>query len=121
MSHAIQVAIEAAGYGVVQGYGGHGVGRRLHEDPHIPNSGTPGRGPLLRPGMTLALEPMVTAGDPATVVRPDKWTVATADGGLCAHFEHTICVTADEAEVLTERNPEVDVRIRARLPVAAGR
>ena len=121
VSHAIQVVLEAAGYGVVQGYGGHGVGRRLHEDPHIPNAGIPGRGPLLQPGMTLALEPMATAGDPATVVRPDKWTVATADGSLCAHFEHTICVTAGAAEVLTALRPEADARIGARLPLAAGR
>jgi methionyl aminopeptidase len=121
VSHAIQTVIEAAGYGVVLGYGGHGVGRRLHEDPHIPNAGPAGRGPLLRPGMTLALEPMVTAGDSATVVRPDRWTVATADGGLCAHFEHSICVTASEAEVLTALSPEVDERSVARLPVAAGR
>jgi methionyl aminopeptidase len=121
VSHAIQRVIEGAGYGVVQGYGGHGVGRRLHEDPHIPNSGTPGRGPLLRPGMTLALEPMVTAGDPATVVRPDRWTVATADGLRCAHYEHTICVTAGAAEILTGLGQEASGRTDARLPVAAGR
>ena len=111
VSSAIQQVIEAGGYSVVQGYGGHGVGRRLHEDPHVSNSGQAGKGPLLQPGMTIALEPMANLGQPETVVRSDRWTVATADRKLCAHFEHTICVTAGEAEILTEFSPALYERI----------
>jgi methionyl aminopeptidase len=111
VSSAIQQVIEAGGYSVVQGYGGHGVGRRLHEDPHVSNSGQAGKGPLLPPGMTIALEPMANLGQPETVVRSDRWTVATADRKLCAHFEHTICVTAGEAEILTEFSPALYERI----------
>ena len=120
ISHAIQRVIEAGGYAVVQGYGGHGVGRRLHEDPHISNSGLPGKGPLLQPGMTLALEPMANLGTAATMVRPDRWTVVTADRKLCAHFEHTICITPAEPEILTEFPGTVYERIggRVRGPVA---
>ena len=101
VSHAIQVTVESHGYGVVRDYVGHGIGREMHEDPQIPNFGQPGRGPLLRPGMTLALEPMVTLGDYRTRVLEDMWTVVTADGSLAAHFEHTIAVTNGEAEILT--------------------
>jgi methionyl aminopeptidase len=111
VSHAIQGVIERAGFAVVQGYGGHGVGRKLHEDPHVSNSGLPGRGPLLQPGMTLALEPMANLGAAPTKVLKDRWTVVTADGKYCAHFEHTICVTGGEAEILTELSPEVYRRI----------
>jgi methionyl aminopeptidase len=120
ISHAIQRVIEAGGYAVVQGYGGHGVGRRLHEDPHISNSGQPGKGALLQPGMTLALEPMANLGRAATLVKPDRWTVVTADHKLCAHFEHTICITPAEAEILTEFPASVYERIggRVRGPVA---
>lgn len=123
VSAAIQQVIEQGGYSVVLGYGGHGVGRKLHEDPHVANAGVPGRGPLLRPGMTLALEPMANAGSPETVVRPDRWTVATADGALCAHYEHTICITESEAEILTEFPPSVYERIggHARRRLAAVR
>ena len=115
VSHAIQRAIEADGYSVVEGYGGHGVGRRLHEDPHVSNSGQPGKGPLLQPGMTIALEPMANLGRPETVVRSDRWTVATADRKLCAHFEHTICITSQEAEVLTEFSAALYERIGGRV------
>ena len=115
VSHAIQRVIETAGYSVVEGYGGHGVGRRLHEDPHVSNSGQPGKGPLLQAGMTIALEPMANAGGPETVVRSDRWTVATADRKLCAHFEHTICITPGEAEVLTEFSPALYERIGGRV------
>lgn len=101
VSHAIQVVAESQGYGVVRDYVGHGIGKEMHEDPQIPNFGRAGRGPLLSPGMTLALEPMVTLGDYRTRVLDDMWTVVTADGNLAAHFEHTIAVTAGEAEVLT--------------------
>ena len=116
VSAAIGQVISRGGYGVVRGYGGHGIGRRLHEEPHVENAGTPGRGPLLQPGTTLALEPMANAGAPETAVRPDKWTVATADGRLCAHFEHTICVTSGEAEILTQFHPRVYERIGGRAP-----
>jgi methionyl aminopeptidase len=82
-------------------YSGHGVGRDLHEDPLVPNFGPSGEGPILRKGMTLAIEPMVTAGDWRTRVAGNKWTVLTVDGSLAAHFEHTIAVGEDEAEILT--------------------
>ena len=98
---AIQSFAEARGYGVVREYVGHGVGRFLHEDPQIPNYGPPGRGPLLRQGMTLAIEPMVNIGDWRTRLLDDQWTVVTADGSLSAHFEHTIAVTDGEPEILT--------------------
>ncbi len=111
ISHAIQLVIEHAGFAVVQGYGGHGVGRKLHEDPHVSNSGPPGRGALLHPGMTLALEPMANLGSAPTKVLRDRWTVVTADGKYCAHFEHSICVGTAAAEILTELAPEVYRRI----------
>ena len=88
MSAAIQAWVESHGLQVVREYTGHGVGHDMHEDPEIFNWGTPGTGHVLKPGMTYALEPMVTVGPPALVVRGDGWTVATIDGGLCAHFEH---------------------------------
>jgi methionyl aminopeptidase len=118
ISAAIQRVIEQAGYAVVREYGGHGVGRRLHEDPHVSNHGAPGRGPLLQPGMTLALEPMANEGTAETVVRRDRWTVATADGRLCAHFEHTIAIgeAAAAAEILTDFDLAVYRRIGASLP-----
>ena len=98
---AIQQVVEGAGFGVVREYVGHGIGQRLHEDPPIPNYGDPGRGPELRPGMAMAIEPMVTLGDWATRVLDDGWTVVTEDGSLCAHFEHTVALTGDGARVLT--------------------
>jgi len=101
VSVAIQNHAEADGYSVVREYTGHGIGRDMHEEPQIPNFGLPGTGPVLRPGMTLALEPMVNIGGWRTRVGNDRWTVLTADGSLSAHFEHTIAVTDDEPEVLT--------------------
>jgi methionyl aminopeptidase len=101
ISSTIGEYIESHGYGVVRQYCGHGVGREMHEEPNIPNFGTPNTGPRVRKGMALALEPMVTVGDYATRVLADKWTVVTADGSLCAHFEHTIAITEDGAEILT--------------------
>lgn len=101
VSAAIQRSVESNGFGVVREYTGHGVGRAMHEQPQVPNYGIPGRGPKLRPGMTIALEPMVTQGDPATRVQDDQWTVATRDGKLCAHFEHTVAVTENGPMVLT--------------------
>jgi methionyl aminopeptidase len=101
VSSAIQNYVETRGFSVVREYSGHGVGRDLHEDPSVPNFGSPGEGLLLRRGMTLAVEPMVTAGDWRTRVAENRWTVLTADGSLSAHFEHTIAIGEDEAEVLT--------------------
>src|SRR5690606_18428204 len=98
---AVQEVAEAAGFGVVRELVGHGIGSSFHEDPQVPNFGKPGRGPLLRPGMTLAIEPMITAGNPATRTLKDKWTVVTVDGSLSAHFEHTVAITAEGPFVLT--------------------
>jgi len=102
VSCAIQSFVEANGFSVVREYAGHGIGRQMHEDPQIPNYGKPGQGPVLKKGMALALEPMVTLGDWHTKVGKDEWTVSTVDGSLCAHFEDTIVVTDDKADVLTK-------------------
>jgi len=102
---AIQRYVERHGFSVVREFAGHGVGRRLHEDPQIPNFGRPGSGVALQSGMTLAIEPMVNAGTHEVTMDPDGWTVRTKDGKLSAHFEHTVAVTAEGAEVLT-RLPE---------------
>ncbi len=102
ISVAIQNYAESRGYSVVREYTGHGIGRDMHEEPQIPNFGLPGSGPVLKKGMTLALEPMVNAGDWRTRVGDNHWTVFTADGSLSAHFEHTIAITDDEPEVLTK-------------------
>jgi len=103
ISHAVQQVVEGAGFSVIREYVGHGIGRNLHEDPQIPNYGLPGRGPELRPGLVVAVEPMVTMGDWRTRVLADDWTVVTADGSLAAHFEHTIALTESGREVLTAR------------------
>ncbi|WP_372634020.1 type I methionyl aminopeptidase [Cohnella sp.] len=101
ISHGIQKVIEDAGFSVVREYVGHGVGAALHEEPQIPNYGAPDRGPRLKPGMTLAIEPMVNVGERYVKTLSDNWTVVTVDGSLCAHFEHTIAVTDDGYEILT--------------------
>jgi len=101
VSAAIQNYVETRGFSVIREYSGHGVGRDLHEDPLVPNFGPPGEGPVLRKGMTLAIEPMVTTGDWRTRVAGNRWTVLTADGSLAAHFEHTIAISEDEAQILT--------------------
>jgi methionyl aminopeptidase len=103
VSHAVQAHVEQHGFSVVRAFVGHGIGRALHEDPQIPNFGDPGRGPQLRPGMVLAIEPMVTMGSWEVKVLDDGWTAVTRDGSLAAHFEHTIAVTDDGPEVLTSR------------------
>lgn len=103
VSSTIQKYAEAKGYSVVREYTGHGIGREMHEEPQIPNFGPAGTGPVLKKGMTMALEPMVNAGDWHTRVGDDQWTVFTADGSLSAHFEHTIAITDGEAEILTSR------------------
>jgi methionyl aminopeptidase len=99
ISAAIQGYVESKGFSIVREYTGHGVGRELHEEPQIPNF-VVGKGILLRKGMTLAIEPMVTAGDWRTKLAPNRWTVLTADGSLSAHFEHTIAITDNKAEIL---------------------
>jgi methionyl aminopeptidase len=101
IGHAVQVVAEGAGYGVVRELVGHGIGTRFHEEPQVPNYGSPKRGPRLLEGMTLAIEPMITIGNPATKTLSDKWTVVTADGSLSAHFEHTVAITANGPRILT--------------------
>jgi methionyl aminopeptidase len=101
VSWAIQSYVERRGYNVTREYTSHGIGRSMHEEPQIPNHGPRGRGPLLRPGITVALEPMVSVGHWDTRVLPDQWTVVMADGKLAAHFEHTVAVTPDGPMILT--------------------
>jgi methionyl aminopeptidase len=101
IGHAIQTYVEGHGFSVVRLYVGHGIGRAMHEEPNVPNFGLAGRGPVLKPGMVLALEPMVNVGDFGTVVLDDSWTVVTRDGSLSAHFEHTVAVTTNGPAVLT--------------------
>ena len=101
VSHAIQTFVEAASFSVVRDFVGHGIGRSMHEAPQVPNFGPPGRGPRPRPGMTLAIEPMVNEGTHEVTITSDQWTVVTLDGGLSAHFEHTVAVTEEGPEILT--------------------
>ena len=107
VSHAIETATHAAearygrAFGIVEGYGGHGIGRQMHMDPFLPNEGAPGRGPLLAPGSVLAIEPMLTLGTGKTVVLDDQWTVTTADGSRAAHWEHTVAATDGGPRILT--------------------
>jgi len=101
ISSAIQKHVEANGFSIVRDFVGHGVGRSMHEQPQIPNFGRPSDGPMLRPGMTLAIEPMVAAGRPEVEILADGWTAVTRDGRPSAHFEHTVLITADEPEILT--------------------
>ncbi|TLN20062.1 type I methionyl aminopeptidase [bacterium] len=101
ISAAVQQYVESRGYYVTREYTGHGVGREMHEGPQVPNYGQPGRGLLLRPGMTIALEPMVLIGTPMTRVMPDLWTVKSADGSLTAHFEHSVAITENGPYILT--------------------
>jgi methionyl aminopeptidase len=103
VGHAVQQVVEGAGFSCVREYAGHGVGRALHEDPQVPNYGDPGRGPVIRPGLVVAIEPMVNVGTWRTRLLADRWTVITADKSLSAHFEHTIAVTEEGPEVLTAR------------------
>jgi methionyl aminopeptidase len=104
IGYAIERTATEEGLGIVREYGGHGIGRALHEDPFIPNFGKPGRGPDLRPGLVIAVEPMLNLGGAGTRTLADGWTVVTADGSRSAHFEHTIAVTDDGHEVLTARD-----------------
>ncbi|OCA81000.1 type I methionyl aminopeptidase [Bacillus sp. FJAT-27225] len=101
ISHAIQVYVEENGFSIVREYVGHGVGQDLHEDPQVPHYGPPNKGPRLRPGMVLAIEPMVNAGSRYVKTLADEWTVVTVDGKNCAHFEHTVAITEEGFEILT--------------------
>jgi len=103
IGHAVQKTTEEAGFSVVRSLVGHGVGRKMHEDPQIPNFGEPGRGPLLQPGMTFAIEPMINAGGPDVYLHDDEWSISTEDGSLSAHFEHTVAVTQEGPRILTRR------------------
>ena len=103
ISHAIQSYVEKNGFSVVRDFVGHGIGRELHEDPQVPNYGSPGEGPEIKEGMVLAIEPMVNVGGYQVEILSDGWTVATKDKSLSAHFEHTIVVTKDKPLILTER------------------
>ena len=102
ISAAVQAYVEANGFSVVREYVGHGIGRRMHEPPEVPNYGRPGHGPRLLRGMTIAVEPMVNAGSAAIVQMPDGWTVRTADGKYAAHYENTVLITAGDPELLTD-------------------
>jgi methionyl aminopeptidase len=110
ISSAVQTVVEAAGFSVVRALVGHGVGRSYHEDPQIPNFGDPGRGPLLQAGMTIAIEPMITAGSAQVYVHDDDWSISTEDGSLAAHFEHTVAVLDEGPRILTA----------AKIPANAG-
>jgi methionyl aminopeptidase len=101
ISHAVQTAVEGKGFAVIREFVGHGIGRSLHEDPQIPNFGPPGRGPLLQPGMTLAIEPMTSAGSWMVKILQDGWTAVTQDGSLSAHFEHTVALTENGVLILS--------------------
>jgi methionyl aminopeptidase len=102
VSHAIQTHAEAHGMNVVRDFVGHGIGKAMHEPPQVPHWGPPGRGPLLRPGMVICIEPQITLGSPAVKFLPDGWTAVTVDGSLSAHFEHTVAITPDGPKVLTD-------------------
>jgi methionyl aminopeptidase len=106
IAHAIQEVIEGAGYTVIRSLVGHGVGRHYHEDPHVPNFGEPGRGPRLSEGMTIAIEPMITAGDGDVFLHDDGWSISTADESLSSHFEHTVAITGDGPRILTPNGLE---------------
>ena len=105
ISRAVQETTEAAGFSVIRSLVGHGVGRSMHEDPQVPNFVSQHRGPELREGMTIAIEPMITAGGPDVYLHSDGWSISTSDGSLAAHFEHTVAVTTEGPRILTEAAP----------------
>jgi methionyl aminopeptidase len=115
ISAAIQEAVEGEGFSVIRQFVGHGIGRALHEEPQVPNFGPAGRGPKVRPGLILAIEPMIAAGGPDVEVLEDGWTAVTRDRKLAAHYEHTVALTEDGPEILTTRRPAAD---RTRTAVA---
>jgi methionyl aminopeptidase len=106
ISSAIQKHVEAAGFSVIRQFVGHGIGRQMHEDPQVPNFGSPGTPPRLKPGMTLAIEPMVNAGSHEVYMKPDGWTICTVDGRLSAYFEHTVAIT-DKGPLILTAGPEL--------------
>lgn len=106
IGHAVQKHAEANGFGVIRVLCGHGIGREMHEAPDVPNYGEPGRGPRLKRGMTICIEPMISAGHYSVHTKPDGWGVVTDDGSICSHYEHTICITADAPEILTRGGRE---------------
>jgi methionyl aminopeptidase len=105
ISKAVQTVTEAAGFSVIRSLVGHGVGRSMHEDPQVPNFVSSYRGPELQEGITIAIEPMITAGSPEVFIHDDEWSISTNDGSLAAHFEHTVAVTADGPRILTSSSP----------------
>ncbi|MEA2474955.1 MAG: methionyl aminopeptidase [Thermoleophilaceae bacterium] len=117
ISHAIQERVEADGFGVIRALVGHGIGRDMHEDPQIPNFGSPGSGPLLADGMVLAIEPMVNVGAPPIRVGDDNWSVYSQDGSLAAHFEHTVAITPEGPRIMTPWHLEESAK---GAPAAAG-
>ena len=121
LGHAVQTRVEADGFGVIRSLVGHGVGRRMHEDPQIPNYGPPGRGQVLRPGMTLAVEPMITASGETDVQldEDDGWSIYSADHSLTAHYEHTVAVTDDGPLILTRHEGWSPGRRRGRVTALA--
>jgi methionyl aminopeptidase len=106
VSAAIQEYVESQGFSVIRQFVGHGIGRALHEEPQVPNFGVPGRGPKVRPGLTVAIEPMIAAGGPEVEILEDGWTAVTRDRGLAAHYEHTVAMTENGPEVLSARTPD---------------
>ena len=106
ISAAVQQSVEAEGFSVIRQFVGHGIGRSLHEEPQVPNFGAPGRGPKIRPGMTLAIEPMIASGGHEVEVLEDGWTAVTRDRGLSAHYEHTVAMTEKGPESLSARTPD---------------
>ncbi|MCX7793948.1 MAG: type I methionyl aminopeptidase [Thermodesulfovibrionales bacterium] len=104
ISSAIQNYVESNGFSVVKAFVGHGIGKYLHEEPQVPNFGKPGKGPRLKEGMTIAIEPMVNTGSPDVMILEDGWTAVTVDGGYSAHFEHTVVITRNGAQILTKLN-----------------
>ena len=109
ISSAIQKHVEAAGFSVIRQFVGHGIGRQMHEDPQVPNFGTPGTPPRLKAGMTLAIEPMVNAGSHEVYMKPDGWTICTVDGALSAYFEHTVAIT-DKGPLILTAQPSLSTR-----------
>ena len=112
ISHAVQAHAEAHGYGVIRDLTGHGIGQEMHEDPNVPNYGTPGRGVRLQAGMTLAIEPMISMGTWKVRVLDNDWTIVTRDGSLASHYEHTVLVTDGEPEVLSFPGAKVSEAVR---------
>jgi methionyl aminopeptidase len=115
VSAAIQAYVESQGFSVIRQFVGHGIGRALHEEPQVPNFGVPGRGPKIRPGLTVAIEPMIAAGGPDVEILEDGWTAVTRDRSLAAHYEHTVAMTESGPEVLSARTPAA-VRPGSGLP-----